>query len=114
MFPTIFTVGVAELGLLTGNESGILNMAIVGGAIQPLIQGMIADKIGLRHAFFVPLICHSYILFCGLYGSRPNSERLRAKYAAKLKSAQNDSKGGEWGQLFKRCTWPDMAKQPGR
>ena len=76
MFPTIFTLGVAELGPLTGNGSGVLNMAIVGGAILPVIQGAIADHIGLQHAFFVPLICYLYILFYGLSGSKPNSERF--------------------------------------
>ena len=75
MFPTIFTLGVAELGPLTGSGSGILNMAIVGGAILPLIQGVIADHIGLQHAFFVPIACYLYILFYGLSGSKPNSER---------------------------------------
>lgn len=75
MFPSIFSLGVAELGCLTGNASGILNMAIVGGAILPLIQGAIADRIGIHHAFFVPVICYLYILFYALSGSRPNSER---------------------------------------
>jgi len=75
MFPTIFSLGVAELGSLTGNGSGILNMAIVGGAILPLIQGAIADQIGIHHAFFVPVICYLYILFYALSGSKPNSER---------------------------------------
>lgn len=77
MFPTIFTLGVAELGPLTGSGSGILNMAIVGGAILPLIQGVIADHIGLQHAFFVPVVCYLYILFYGLSGSKPNSERTK-------------------------------------
>jgi FHS family L-fucose permease-like MFS transporter len=75
MFPTIFSLGVAELGSLTGNASGILNMAIVGGAILPLMQGVIADHIGIHHAFFVPVICYLYILFYALRGSKPNSER---------------------------------------
>jgi len=75
MFPAIFSLGVAELGPLTGSGSGILNMAIVGGAILPLIQGAIADSFGLHHAFFVPVICYLYILFYGLKGSKPNSER---------------------------------------
>ncbi len=75
MFPTIFSLGVAELGPLTGNGSGILNMAIVGGAILPVIQGVIADHLGLHHAFFLPVICYLYILFYGLSGSKPNSER---------------------------------------
>src|SRR5215468_11572220 len=75
MFPAIFSLGLAELGCLTGNGSGILNMAIVGGAILPLIQGVIADRIGIHHAFFVPVICYLYILFYALSGSKPNSER---------------------------------------
>jgi FHS family L-fucose permease-like MFS transporter len=75
MFPSIFSLGLAELGPLTGNGSGILNMAIVGGAILPLIQGAIADQIGIHHAFFVPVICYLYILFYALSGSKPNSER---------------------------------------
>jgi len=75
MFPTIFSLGVAELGPLTGNGSGILNMAIVGGAIVPLIQGVIADHIGLHHAFFIPVVCYLYILYYALSGSKPNSER---------------------------------------
>ena len=75
MFPTIFSLGVAELGPLTGNGSGILNMAIVGGAIIPLLQGAIADRIGIHHAFFIPVICYLYILYFALSGSKPNSER---------------------------------------
>jgi FHS family L-fucose permease-like MFS transporter len=50
-------------------------MAIVGGAIIPLAQGWIADKIGIHHAFFLPVICYLYILFFALSGSKPNSER---------------------------------------
>jgi len=75
MFPSIFALGVAELGPLTGNGSGLMNMAIVGGAIIPVIQGAIADSIGIHHAFFLPVICYLYILFYALRGSSPNSER---------------------------------------
>jgi FHS family L-fucose permease-like MFS transporter len=75
MFPSIFSLGVAELGPLTGSGSGILTMAIVGGAILPVAQGVIADHVGLHHAFILPLICYLYILFYGLNGSKPNSER---------------------------------------
>ena len=75
MFPTIFSLGVAELGPLTGTGSGILNMAIVGGAILPVLQGVIADCVGLHHAFLLPVICYLFILFYGLSGSKPNSER---------------------------------------
>ena len=75
IFPTIFSLGVAELGPLTGNGSGLLNMAIVGGAILPVVQGVIADHVGIHHAFVLPVICYLYILFYGLSGSKPNSER---------------------------------------
>jgi MFS transporter, FHS family, L-fucose permease len=76
MFPTIFSLGESELGPLSGTGSGLLNMAIVGGAILPVIQGVIADYVGLHHAFVLPVICYLYILFYALSGSRPNSERL--------------------------------------
>jgi len=75
MFPTIFSLGVAELGPLTGNGSGLLNMAIVGGAILPVVQGVIADHVGLHHAFILPVLCYLYIVYYGLNGSKPNSER---------------------------------------
>ena len=75
MFPTIFSLGEAELGPLSGNGSGLLNMAIVGGAILPVIQGVIADHVGLHHAFVLPIICYLYILFYALSGSKPNSQR---------------------------------------
>lgn len=63
MFPTIFGLGVAELDPLTGNGSGILNMAIVGGAILPIVQGVIADRVSLYHAFLLAVLCCLYILF---------------------------------------------------
>ncbi|HZC22662.1 MAG TPA: glucose/galactose MFS transporter, partial [Candidatus Binatia bacterium] len=75
MFPSIFTLGVAELGPLTGDGSGVLIMAIVGGAILPFAQGWIADHIGIHHAFFLPVVCYLYILYFALHGSKPNSER---------------------------------------
>ena len=77
MFPTIFSLGEAELGALSGSGSGILNMAIVGGAILPVIQGVIADHLGLHHAFILPLICYMYILYYALIGSKPNSQQHR-------------------------------------
>ncbi|HEX3543502.1 MAG TPA: sugar MFS transporter [Candidatus Acidoferrum sp.] len=77
MFPSIFTLGVAELGPLTGDGSGVMIMAIVGGALIPLAQGAVADRLGIHHAFFLPVVCYLYILFFALSGSKPNSERAR-------------------------------------
>jgi FHS family L-fucose permease-like MFS transporter len=65
MFPSIFTLGIEGLGPLTGRGSGLLVMAIVGGAIIPPIEGKVADMIGLQHAFFIPAICYVYIAIFG-------------------------------------------------
>jgi FHS family L-fucose permease-like MFS transporter len=70
MFPSIFTLGVAEMGPLTGEASGLLVTAIVGGAAIPEIQGVLADKIGIHHAFIVPVICYLFIVYYGWKGSR--------------------------------------------
>ena len=68
MFPTIFTLGIEGLGPLTGEGSGLLNTAIVGGAVIPLLQGLIADRIGIHHAFILPVLCYLYILFFAAKG----------------------------------------------
>jgi FHS family L-fucose permease-like MFS transporter len=92
MFPCIFTLGIAELGPLTGDGSGMLNMAIVGGAIIPWLVGKAADVInrayypsmtqgetswgqGIHYALAGAMICYLYILFFAVSGSKPNSER---------------------------------------
>jgi FHS family L-fucose permease-like MFS transporter len=71
MFPSIFTLGIAKLGPLTGDGSGLLIMAIVGGALIPFAQGWLADRIGLHHAFILPAICYLYIVYYAFRGSRP-------------------------------------------
>jgi FHS family L-fucose permease-like MFS transporter len=71
MFPTIFTLAIAKLGRNTSSGSGLLCMAIVGGAAMPWVTGLLADVIGLQHSFIVPLICYAYIVFYGLKGSIP-------------------------------------------
>jgi len=70
MFPTIFALAVSDLGKHTGKGSGLLCMAIVGGAIVPVVQGYFADHIGMLPAFIVPLLCYAYIAFYGLNGHR--------------------------------------------
>jgi MFS transporter, FHS family, L-fucose permease len=71
MFPTIFALALTGLGKHTGEGSGVLCMAIVGGAIVPVIQGYFADTVGLLYSFAVPLVCYLYIVFYGLRGHRP-------------------------------------------
>jgi FHS family L-fucose permease-like MFS transporter len=71
MFPSIFTLGTAHMGPLTGKASGLLVQAIVGGALIPVAQGAIADKIGIHHCFILPLLCYLFIIYYGFVGSRP-------------------------------------------
>src|SRR5574337_528750 len=73
MFPTIFSLGIERLGPMTSKASSLLIMAIVGGAVIPQLQGVIADQIGLQHAFFLPMLCYLYIVFYGVSGSKIRS-----------------------------------------
>ena len=65
MFPTIFSLAVNGLGKHTGQGSGILCAAIVGGAILPVVQGLFADRIGIQTAFFIPVLGYCYIAYYG-------------------------------------------------
>ncbi len=70
MFPTIFSLAISGVGKHTSQASGILCMAIVGGAVIPVLQGVLADRIGIHHAFLIPVVCYSYIVFYGLKGHK--------------------------------------------
>lgn len=70
MFSNIYTLAIAKLGAYTSQGSSLLVMAILGGAIMPLIQAAIADKIGVHHSFVLPLICYLFILYFGIYCSK--------------------------------------------
>ena len=69
MFPTIFALAIRGLGPLTEEGSGLLIMAIAGGALV-VVQGRIADDFGLQWSFLVTAVCELYILFYALWGSR--------------------------------------------
>jgi FHS family L-fucose permease-like MFS transporter len=71
MFPTIFSLACEGLGPRAAEGSGIICVAIVGGAIVPLITGHAADWVGLKPALFVPAICYAGILGFGVYARRP-------------------------------------------
>ncbi|MGH8169084.1 MAG: sugar MFS transporter [Steroidobacteraceae bacterium] len=79
MFPTIFTLGIRGLGPLTEEGSGLLIMAIAGGALAEL-QGKLADHVGLQLSYLLPWACYLFILFYALWGCRPtgalHDERL--------------------------------------
>jgi len=70
MFPTIFTLGIAELGDLKPQGSGILCSAIVGGAFIPPAFGAIVDASGFGLALLLPALCYAYIAGFGFRVSR--------------------------------------------
>ncbi|RST31432.1 sugar MFS transporter [Sphingomonas ginkgonis] len=70
MFPTIFTLGIKGLGPLTEEGSGLLIMAIAGGALV-VVQGWLADRYGLQSSFLLTAACELYILFYALWGAKP-------------------------------------------
>jgi FHS family L-fucose permease-like MFS transporter len=70
MFPTIFALGIKGLGPLTEEGSGLLITAIAGGALV-VVQGWLADTVGLQNSFWLTAACELYIMFYALWGSRP-------------------------------------------
>jgi FHS family L-fucose permease-like MFS transporter len=69
MFPTIFTLGIKGLGPLTEEGSGLLIMAISGGALVA-VQGILADRYGLQNSFILTAVCELYIFYYALWGSK--------------------------------------------
>jgi FHS family L-fucose permease-like MFS transporter len=68
MFPTIFALGIKDLGGLTKKGSSFLVMMVAGGAICPMFMGWIADISTMATGFIIPLVCFGFIIFFGLKG----------------------------------------------
>jgi FHS family L-fucose permease-like MFS transporter len=83
MFPTIFTLGLAGLGELTSKGSSLMVAAIVGGALIPLAEGHLADRIGVQHAFIIPTVCYIYIALFGIFASRRKDINQDPRHLAK-------------------------------
>jgi MFS transporter, FHS family, L-fucose permease len=73
MFPTIFALGIKNLGPFTKRGSSLLVMAIIGAAVVPPVMGKISDLSNIQRAFFVPLLCYVYVFYFAMWGYRPNS-----------------------------------------
>jgi len=73
MFPTIFSLAIQGLKGHTSQGSGILCLAIVGGAFIPMAQGLLADVIGVQLSLIIPLLCFVFIAYYGIKGSIPQS-----------------------------------------
>ena len=72
MFPTIFTLACEKLGPRAADGSGIINVAIVGGAIIPLLTGVIADATAsLAIALVLPMLCYAIIAGFGIFARNP-------------------------------------------
>ena len=69
MFPTIFTLAVKGLGSMTSKGSALVCQGIVGGALIPVLQGGVADSIGLQLSFVVPMLCYIYIAWYAMKGT---------------------------------------------
>ncbi len=74
LFPTLFSLGIERIGNFTEKGSALLNMAIVGGAVFPPLQGMIADAHGIQISYLVPCFCFLMIVVYGLFYSRLNGK----------------------------------------
>lgn len=66
LWPCIFSLGTAGLGKYTNQGSAYMIMMICGGAVVPVLQGIVADTIGIQQSYFVPIICFAYLVFFGI------------------------------------------------
>ena len=80
MFPSLFSLGIEGTGGFTEKGSALINMAIVGGAVFPPLQGMLADAIGVQISYLVPCVCFIFIVAYGIFCDR---RAMRAKAVAK-------------------------------
>jgi FHS family L-fucose permease-like MFS transporter len=69
MFPTIFALGIKDLGPKTKKAASFIVMSIVGGAVFPPVMGLIADKYSMSVGFFAPIPLFVFILYYALKGS---------------------------------------------
>jgi len=76
MWPCIFPLSVKGLGKFTSQGSGILVMMVVGGAVIPEIQGLLADRFGYQHSYAIVLLCYAYLVYFGLRGYRIRQPRF--------------------------------------
>jgi FHS family L-fucose permease-like MFS transporter len=72
MYPTIFALGIAELGPLTSKGSGVITIGNVGGAVIPPLFGYLAVRLGYQHAFVLPIVCYLYVAYYGFSGYKPS------------------------------------------
>jgi len=77
MYPTIFALGIAELGPLTSKGSGVITIGNVGGAVLPPLFGLVADKFNYQAAFLIPIVGYLFVVYYGLSGYKPARDLAR-------------------------------------
>lgn len=75
MWSNVFTLAISGLGKYTSQASSLLVMAILGGALVPLIQGVLADKVGIQMSFALPIVCYAFLGYYGLKGYKPKVQK---------------------------------------
>jgi FHS family L-fucose permease-like MFS transporter len=84
MFPTLFSLAIEDVGKYAGSGSALLNFALVGGAVFPPIQGMIADRLGVNTSYLVPCFCFVMItIYAFFFTKEPLMRRIQLKNMAK-------------------------------
>src|SRR5438046_3974789 len=82
MFPTIFALGIKNLGPFTKRGSSLLIMAISGAMVVPPIMGKISDLSNIQRSFWVPLLCYAYVLYFAVAGYKPKPALAATETAA--------------------------------
>jgi FHS family L-fucose permease-like MFS transporter len=78
MWPCIFPLSVKGLGRFTSQGSGILIMMVVGGAVIPAMQGLLADSFGYQKSFVLVLLCYAYLVFFAVSGHKSEHDVIAA------------------------------------
>ncbi|MDP4271884.1 MAG: L-fucose:H+ symporter permease, partial [Bacteroidota bacterium] len=74
MYPTIFSLGIRDLGQHTKLAASVLVMSIIGGAVLTMVMGAVSDVAGIAHSLIVPMLCFIFIAFYALRGYKEKSE----------------------------------------
>ena len=75
-FPTLYAISIEGSGSETGLASGLLTMGFLGAAVIPVLQGKLADLIGLKYSFIIGLAAYGYVLYYSLVVIRSGKARV--------------------------------------
>jgi FHS family L-fucose permease-like MFS transporter len=90
VFPSIFSLSIEGLGQFTEKGSALVNIAVVGGAVFPPLQGMLADFKGVQLSYLIPCFCFIFIVFYGFYCDRRFAD-LKQSHAASIQESKKET-----------------------